>query len=906
MRDQSEGGEYESDDGEHGHYRHGSMDCSSGEDGGSADEEPIGNQQADYSQLERVMGSQQKARGAIPAQQRHPTPGAQQQRGSGGRHRGRRRTVAGVRLFTTELPGAGGDGEGAGMATRGTHRGAQVEGQGLPVEDITALGSQPDPVALPSSLQDQGPHRPRHQQTGNRSTRRQGAWTDTQMRDAMAAVDGGMSMKKASTLHHIPYSTFREWCYGVRTTRKRGPPAVLSPSEEQQIVNYIIRMCEMGQGLTPTALKMKVYDICKSRPTPFRNGIPGGGWMRWWKRRHPELTLRVSQALETARAKGLCAENIKSFYDNLGSLFTLHSYTPDRIWNCDESGAQAGRSGGGVVIARKGARHVHSIVPDQREWLSVLVCINAGGSAIPSFYVFRGTRFRQNYIERCEPGATMAMQPRAWMTTYLFSAWLSHFIESVQIQGGISQERRHLLILDGHKSHCTLDVVQEARAAGLDILTLPAHTSHALQPLDVSVFKPFKQHFRAYRDFWTSRNMSEPATKSTLSQWVSLGLRKALTSENIRSGFRGTGIFPLNPAAMNSHLAPSEIFCEPSLADSDQLQFEQSMNGESEGDSDEEMGELNLPGDEAQQVAMEREFAEVPDSSAAHFFVAPDPAADDQVDSELANLELDAGAEPESLTRFLTLPTITPRANPRRRDPILDFTQSKILTSDEYAAAVQRLQDAKERAALEKERLREEKEQLKRRKAAAKEARAVEVAEARARRQQEKEDAAIARAARAAEVAEARATKAAEKARKAQELADQRGRGIDQRGRATEIDHGDQAEMEQEEGRAPGFEAQAPTQNFSFDAGGIPHSFFPYVPPSSGMQHPYFLPFNQFGSPVLSMSPTPQSQTNLQPQPMQSTPHHFRVSPIPAQGWASTSGGRGEEDTPALVGRRSR
>jgi hypothetical protein len=696
-------------------------------------------------------------------------------------------------------------------------------------------------------------------------------------------------------------------------SRKRGPPAVLSPSEEQQIVNYIIRMCEMGQGLSPTALKMKVYDICKSRPTPFRNGIPGGGWMRWWKRRHPELTLRVSQALETARAKGLCAENIKSFYDNLESLCTLHSYTPDRIWNCDESGAQAGRSGGGVVIARRGARHVHSIVPDQREWLSVLVCINAGGSAIPSFYVFRGTRFRQNYIERCEPGATMAMQPRAWMTTYLFSAWLSHFIESVQRQGGISQERRHLLILDGHNSHCTLDVVQEARAAGLDILTLPAHTSHALQPLDVSVFKPFKQHFRAYRDFWTSRNMSEPATKSTLSQWVSLGLRKALTSENIRSGFRGTGIFPLNPAAMNTHLAPSEIFCEPTPAESNELQFEQPMHGDSEGDSDEEMVELNLPADEAEQVAMEREFAEVPDSSAAHFFVAPDPAADEQVNSELGTLEVESGAEPESLTRFLTLPTITARANPRRRDPILDFTQSKILTSDEYAAAVQRLQDAKESAALEKERLREEKDQLKRRKAAAKEARAVEVAEGRARRQQEKEQAAIARAARAAEVAEARATKAAEKARRAQELAQQRGRGAAQRGRgteprgrATEIDHGDQAEMEQGEGRARGFEAQAPTQNFSFDAGGIPHSFFPYVPPASGMQHPYFLPFNQFGSPVLSMSPTPQSQTSLQRQPMQSTPHHFHVSPIPAQGWASTSGGRGEEDTPALVGRRSR
>jgi hypothetical protein len=144
---------------------------------------------------------------------------------------------------------------------------------------------------------------------------------------------------------------------------------------------------------------------------------------------------------------------------------------------------------------------VHTIVPNQREWLSVLVYINAVGSAIPSFYVFKGKRFRQNYIERCEPGATMSMQPWAWMTSYLFSAWISHFIECVQRMGGISTENMHLLILNGHYSHVTLDVVQEARAAGLDLLTLPSHTSHALQPLDVSVFKPFKTFFREYRNF---------------------------------------------------------------------------------------------------------------------------------------------------------------------------------------------------------------------------------------------------------------------------------------------------------------------------------------------------------------------------------------------------------------------
>jgi hypothetical protein len=41
----------------------------------------------------------------------------------------------------------------------------------------------------------------------------------------------------------------------------------------------------------------------------------------------------------------------------------------------------------------------------------------------------------------------------------------------------------------------TMDVVKTARVVGLDFLTLLSHTSHDVQPLDVSCFKPFKQVF---------------------------------------------------------------------------------------------------------------------------------------------------------------------------------------------------------------------------------------------------------------------------------------------------------------------------------------------------------------------------------------------------------------------------
>lgn len=151
-----------------------------------------------------------------------------------------------------------------------------------------------------------------------------------------------------------------------------------------------------GNWFSSTTLKMKVSKITMSRDTPFCEGIPGGGWMRGWRNRHPELTLHVLQALETALVRGLCKDNVKSFYDNLHMLYNLHKYSPNRIWNRDESGVQARKNEGRVVIAKIGVGWVHSVVPDQREWLSILVCINTTGVAIPSFYIFREKRFGQN------------------------------------------------------------------------------------------------------------------------------------------------------------------------------------------------------------------------------------------------------------------------------------------------------------------------------------------------------------------------------------------------------------------------------------------------------------------------------------------------------------------------------
>jgi hypothetical protein len=63
------------------------------------------------------------------------------------------------------------------------------------------------------------------------------------------------------------------------------------------------------------------------------------------------------------------------------------------------------------------------------------------------------------------------------------------------IPNGVSLNNWHLVILDGHGNHVTLEAIQQAQEFGLNMITLPTHTSHAPWSLDISYFKSFKITF---------------------------------------------------------------------------------------------------------------------------------------------------------------------------------------------------------------------------------------------------------------------------------------------------------------------------------------------------------------------------------------------------------------------------
>jgi hypothetical protein len=64
---------------------------------------------------------------------------------------------------------------------------------------------------------------------------------------------------------------------------------------------------------------------------------------------------------------------------------------------------------------------------------------------------------------------------------------------------------------------------------GIDLLTLPAHTTHRLQPLDVSVFGPFKSYFRDERVAWMTKNPRIEVKREELVELAGKAFKRSLT-----------------------------------------------------------------------------------------------------------------------------------------------------------------------------------------------------------------------------------------------------------------------------------------------------------------------------------------------------------------------------------------
>lgn len=95
-----------------------------------------------------------------------------------------------------------------------------------------------------------------------------------------------------------------------------------------------------------------------------------------------------------------------------------------------------------------------------------------------------------------------------WSTEPIFRKFLDHFIEFAKP----TREKPVLLIINNHETHISIEIIDKARENRIILLTLHPHTSNHLQPLDRTVFGPFKSQYGQAADRWILNHPVKPIT----------------------------------------------------------------------------------------------------------------------------------------------------------------------------------------------------------------------------------------------------------------------------------------------------------------------------------------------------------------------------------------------------------
>lgn len=195
------------------------------------------------------------------------------------------------------------------------------------------------------------------------------------------------------------------------------------------------------------------------------------------------------------------------------------------------------------VIAAKGSRQVGQATSAERGTLVTLCAIiGCTGKALPPYLIFPRKHFKDHMLKNAPVGSAGNATQSGWMQGDLFEDVLSHFVKYERP----TKENPKLILLDNHESHLNVKALDYAKKSGIILLTFPPHCSHRLQPLDLSVFGPFKKYYNNACNRWMTNHPGSVISIYDVAELVGDAFPKAFNVQNINSGFRKAGICPFN------------------------------------------------------------------------------------------------------------------------------------------------------------------------------------------------------------------------------------------------------------------------------------------------------------------------------------------------------------------------
>jgi hypothetical protein len=151
------------------------------------------------------------------------------------------------------------------------------------------------------------------------------------------------------------------------------------------------------------------------------------------------------------------------------------------------------------------------------KWVTTIKCVSAAGTALSPLVIYKGTTPNDAWLikdnARVE-GWHYAASPKDWSNNILGYKWLWRVFAKQTSNLG-----RRLLIVDGHGSHVTTNFACYCMLHSIDLLVLPPHTLHKLQPLDVGVSAPLEAAMKDLARKWVGK-VDNPKARMSKFEWT--------------------------------------------------------------------------------------------------------------------------------------------------------------------------------------------------------------------------------------------------------------------------------------------------------------------------------------------------------------------------------------------------
>lgn len=229
--------------------------------------------------------------------------------------------------------------------------------------------------------------------------------------------------------------------------------------------------------------------------------------------------------------------------------------------------------------------------------ITAVITVCAAGNCMDPLIILPNKRTKRN-IEELISECLLASTESGWMNKDCFVLYSICFCAQIsQYRLKLPQNIRNdpiLLIIDGHPSRRNYLANFIFSCFNIDILILPGHSSHILQPFDLTVASPLKSQFKInlsnaqfnidnlnFNNFGVLQKQTAQQLREMLIRCFIDAHHKACSPSNIKMGFEKSGICPLDPnRPLESQYIMPEIPAELKVNPEDEIISGQWTNSE--------------------------------------------------------------------------------------------------------------------------------------------------------------------------------------------------------------------------------------------------------------------------------------------------------------------------------------